>query len=184
MRIENSLLDVARQHPSPNYDDRPDETDIDLIVVHGISLPPADFGGPWIDQLFTNTLDPEQHAYFREIHDQRVSSHLLIRRDGEIIQYVPFDKRAWHAGESSFAGRPMCNDYAIGIELEGTDDIPYEAIQYENLADVIACIMSAYPSISLGRVTGHCDVSPGRKTDPGELFDWHRLYALLKVHGL
>lgn len=182
MRIENGFLDVARQHPSPNCDDRLAGADVDLVVVHGISLPPAEFGGPWIDQLFTNKLDPEQHAYFREIHEQRVSSHLLIRRDGEIVQYVPFDKRAWHAGESSFAGRPQCNDYAVGIEMEGTDDRSYEAIQYDTLTDVIACLMHEYPGISLQRITGHCDVSPGRKTDPGEAFDWPHLTALLKLH--
>lgn len=184
MRIDNGSLDVARQHPSRNCDDRLDGADVDLVVVHGISLPPAEFGGPWIDQLFTNKLDPEQHVYFREIHEQRVSSHLLIRRDGEIVQYVPFNRRAWHAGESSFAGRPQCNDYAVGIEMEGTDDRPYEAIQYDMLADVIACLMREYPGISLERIAGHCDVSPGRKTDPGEAFDWQHLYSLIKLRDV
>lgn len=184
MQIVNGLLDIARQQPSPNCDARPPGQPIDLLVIHGISLPPGEFGGPWIDALFTNCLDPLAHDYFRDIHQLRVSSHLLIRRDGEVVQYVPFEQRAWHAGESCFDGRNGCNDFAIGIELEGTDDTPYSAEQYEQLAEITACLMQAYPAISRERVAGHCDIAPARKTDPGESFDWQRLHALLKVHGI
>lgn len=184
MQIKNGLLDIARQQPSPNCDARPAGQPIDLIVIHSISLPPGEFGGPWIDALFTNQLDPHAHDYFREIHELRVSSHLLIRRDGEVVQYVPFEQRAWHAGESCFDGREACNDFAIGIELEGTDDTPYTPEQYEQLADITVLLMQAYPAITSERVAGHCDIAPGRKTDPGDAFDWQRLGALLRVHGI
>jgi AmpD protein len=173
------LLDVARQVPSPHCDDRPAGNVIDLAVVHGISLPPGEFGGPWIDALFTNTLDPEAHPYFREIHQLKVSAHLLIRRDGELVQYVPFHKRAWHAGVSSFLGRERCNDFSVGIELEGCDDRPYEPVQYARLGEVLAALMRAYPAINPARIAGHCDIAPGRKLDPGPFFEWPRLYALL-----
>ncbi len=184
MQINNGLLDIARQQPSPNCDERPSGRAIDLLVIHGISLPPGEFGGPWIDALFTNQLDPQAHEYFQTIHELRVSSHLLIRRDGEVVQYVPFEQRAWHAGESCFAGQDCCNDFAIGIELEGSDDTPYTPEQYEQLSDVMACLIQAYPEITTERVAGHCDIAPGRKTDPGESFDWQRLHALLRVHGI
>ena len=141
-------------------------------MIHGISLPPGEFGGSGIDELFTNTLDPEEHPYYQEIHELRVSSHLLIRRDGEIVQYVPFHQRAWHAGESCFQGRHRCNDFSIGIELQGVDDQPYTGIQYKQLAEIVAMIMSHYPGVSEQRITGHADISPQRKTDPGEAFDW------------
>jgi len=183
MRIDphTGLLDVARQVASPNWDERPAGCPIDLAVVHGISLPPCEFGGPWIDALFTNTLDPEVHPYFREIHQLKVSSHLLIRRDGELVQYVPFHKRAWHAGVSCFEGRERCNDFSIGIELEGCDFQPYEPLQYQRLGEVLGALMAAYPGINPARIAGHCDIAPGRKVDPGPFFEWPRLYAALGV---
>ena len=181
MKIDTTtgILDGARQVQCPNFDDRPDETDFDLIVVHGISLPPGEFGGPWIDALFTNSLNPEQHPYFKQVYQLEVSSHLLIRRNGEIVQYVPFHKRAWHAGKSEFQFRPRCNDFSIGIELEGTDDIPYEDIQYQQLAKVIEILCASYPKLDLSRIAGHSDIAPGRKTDPGPVFDWQRLRQML-----
>ncbi|MGD8642357.1 MAG: 1,6-anhydro-N-acetylmuramyl-L-alanine amidase AmpD [Gammaproteobacteria bacterium] len=181
MKIDKrtGLLDQARHVDSPNCDDRPDETDISLIVVHGISLPPGEFGGPWVDALFTNSLNPEEHEYFREIHQLEVSSHLLIRRDGEIVQYVPFHKRAWHAGQSSYQNRQRCNDFSIGIELEGTDDQSYEQAQYEQLAKVIDVLCNTYASLNTQHIAGHCDIAPGRKTDPGPAFDWNKFRDLL-----
>ena len=177
--ITSGLLDEARQVACPNYDNRPDETDIDLIVVHGISLPPGDYGGPWIDALFTNSLNPDEHPYFKEIHQLEVSSHLLIRRDGEIVQYVPFHKRAWHAGQSQYENRQRCNDFSIGIELEGSDEQDYENEQYLQLARIIETLCATYPKLSTQRIAGHSDIAPGRKTDPGAAFDWQRLYRLL-----
>ncbi len=173
------LISPARQVVSPNWDERPDGTAIDLIVVHGISLPPGEYGGPWIDALFTNTLDPEAHPYFAEIHQLRVSSHLLIRRNGELVQYVPFHRRAWHAGVSQYEGRERCNDFSIGIELEGSDEAPYEPAQYARLAEVIAALERAYPGLSRDRLVGHSEIAPGRKTDPGSAFRWPHLLALL-----
>jgi AmpD protein len=167
----------VRQVLSPHFDARPAGTVAELIVVHGISLPPGDFGGPWIDRLFTGHLPPDAHAYFREIAGARVSAHALIRRDGEIVQYVPFGERAWHAGKSEYRGRAACNDFSVGIELEGTDEIPYEDAQYEQLAALIAALLAAYPSLSRERVVAHSDIAPGRKTDPGPTFDWPRLRA-------
>jgi len=177
------LLEQARQVASPNQDERPAGTPVDLVVVHGISLPPCQFGGPWIDQLFTNALDPQAHPYFATIHALRVSAHVLIRRDGELVQYVPFDRRAWHAGASCFEGRERCNDFSIGIELEGCDELPYEDVQYDRLGALLAALMTAYPSIRPARVAGHCHIAPGRKVDPGPHFDWSRLYALLGEAG-
>jgi AmpD protein len=174
------LLEGARVEPSPNCDDRPAGATTDLIVVHGISLPPGEFGGPWIDRLFANQLPPDAHPYFATIADLHVSSHLLIRRDGEVVQYVPFHRRAWHAGTSSWQGRERCNDFSIGIELEGADDTPYESTQYATLARVIATLCRAYPALRAERVVGHSDVSPGRKTDPGLAFDWPRLRTLVQ----
>jgi AmpD protein len=178
--VERGLLGLARQEPSPNCDDRPPGTVVDLIVVHGISLPPGEFGGPWIDRLFTNRLPREAHPYFEAVADLKVSAHLLVRRDGEVVQYVPFHWRAWHAGASSWQGRERCNDYSIGIELEGTDHGPYESAQYAVLARVIAALCRSYPALSPGRVVGHSDVAPGRKSDPGVAFDWPRLRSLLR----
>jgi AmpD protein len=175
------LLRAARQVPSPNCDDRPAGAIAELIVVHGISLPPDEFGGPWIDRLFTNTLPADQHPYFATIAGREVSSHLLIRRDGEIVQYVPFHRRAWHAGASSYGGRERCNDFSIGIELEGADEIAYEPVQYHALRTVILQLCAAYPTLSLERIAGHSDIAPGRKTDPGAAFDWPRLQAMLRI---
>lgn len=168
------LLEGVRYVPSPNYDDRPDENDISLLVIHNISLPPNEFGGPYIEQLFTNCLDPDEHVYFEGICTLRVASHLLIRREGEIIQFVPFHKRAWHAGESCYEGRTCCNDFSIGIELEGADDIPFEDAQYTSLLDATGALMRAYSGLNDNRIAGHSDIAPGRKTDPGQAFDWHR----------
>ena len=178
---ESGLLRGARQVPSPNFDARPDGILPELIVVHGISLPPSQFGGPWIDRLFTNTLPPDEHPYFATISQLKVSSHALIRRDGEVVQYVPFHRRAWHAGASSYQGRERCNDFSIGIELEGADETPYEPAQYRMLSAVIQELCAAYPSLSLSRIAGHSDIAPERKTDPGPAFDWQRLYALLRA---
>ncbi|MGC3979786.1 MAG: 1,6-anhydro-N-acetylmuramyl-L-alanine amidase AmpD [Steroidobacteraceae bacterium] len=175
------LLLQARQVASPNQDARPADMAADLLIVHGISLPPGEYGGAWIDRLFTNTLDWNAHPYFKQIEGMKVSSHLLIRRDGEAVQYVPFQQRAWHAGVSSYQGRERCNDFSIGIELEGTDDSPYEAEQYRTLARVILALCAAYPSLSLQHLVGHSDVAPGRKTDPGDSFDWSRLRAMLRA---
>ncbi len=171
----------VRQVESPNCDARPDGVAPDLLVVHGISLPPGGFGGPWIDHLFTNALDPEGHPYFAAVCGLRVSSHLLIRRDGEITQYVPFHERAWHAGPSVFEGRSACNDFSIGIELEGTDTTPYADVQYPVLARVVAALCAAYPGLSPARLTGHSDIAPGRKTDPGPAFDWPRARRLVEL---
>lgn len=177
----SGLLRGARQVPSPNFDARPGGILPELIVVHGISLPPEQFGGPWIDRLFTNSLPPDEHPYFATMWTLKVSSHLLIRRDGEPVQYVPFHERAWHAGASSYQGRERCNDFSIGIELEGGDEIAYEPAQYRMLSAVILTLCDAYPSLSLTRIAGHSDIAPGRKTDPGPAFDWQRLYALLRA---
>jgi AmpD protein len=178
---DQGLLRGARQVASPNFDARPGGILPELIVVHGISLPPDQFGGPWIDRLFTNTLPADEHPYFATIQNLRVSSHLLIRRDGELVQYVPFQERAWHAGASSYQGRERCNDFSIGIELEGADEVAYEPAQYRMLGAVIVMLCNAYPSLSLTRIAGHSDIAPGRKTDPGPAFDWQRLYALLRA---
>lgn len=174
------LLAGARQVASPNWDERPPGSVAELIVVHGISLPPDEFGGPWIDALFTNSLPAHQHPYFAAVADRKVSSHLLIRREGEVVQYVPFQRRAWHAGVSQYGGRERCNDFSVGIELEGADHIPYEPAQYRVLAATILALCAAYPTLSLERIAGHSDIAPGRKTDPGDAFDWPRLRALLR----
>jgi AmpD protein len=162
----------ARQVTSPNQDARPAGVAPDLIVVHGISLPPGEFGGHWIERLFTNTLPRDAHPYFAEIADLRVSAHLLVRRSGEVVQFVDFDRRAWHAGKSSYEGREACNDFSIGIELEGADEAPYERIQYRALGACIRALCAATPTLSTARIVGHSDIAPGRKTDPGSSFDW------------
>ena len=174
------LLEPARQSSSPNQDDRPSGVEPSLVVIHGISLPPGEFGGPHIEELFSNALDPDAHPYFREIIHLRVSTHLLIRRDGELVQFVPLNRRAWHAGESFFRGRDCCNDFSIGIELEGTDESPYTDAQYFALEAVLHGIMQTYPDINPFAIAGHCDIAPGRKSDPGPAFDWLRLYDGLK----
>jgi AmpD protein len=176
---DNGLMLGVRQIASPNYDARPPGVEADLIVVHGISLPPGEFGGPWIDQLFTNTLPAEIHPYFAEVSSLRVSSHLVVQRDGAVTQYVSFTDRAWHAGTSFFQGREACNDFSVGVELEGTDTLEYEAPQYRALAEVVAALCAAYPRLSSQRMAGHSDISPGRKTDPGPAFDWPRAHRLI-----
>lgn len=173
------LIKEARQQPSPNCDSRPDESDISLIVIHGISLPPGKFGHDYIDQLFCNKLNPSEHPYFEEISELKVSSHLLIRRDGELVQYVPLHKRAWHAGVSCYKKRDCCNDYSIGIELEGEDETPYTDIQYQVLSKIIKSLINSYPDLTQQTIAGHSDIAPGRKTDPGEAFDWKHLNKLL-----
>jgi N-acetyl-anhydromuramoyl-L-alanine amidase len=172
--LESGLMRGARHVASPNYDARPPGVETDLIVVHGISLPPGEFGGPWIERLFLNTLPQDLHPYFAEIGAVRVSAHLLVARDGALTQFVKFTDRAWHAGQSSYDGRPACNDYSIGVELEGTDTLDYEAAQYDALAEVVAALCDAYPRLSADRMVGHSEISPGRKTDPGPSFDWER----------
>jgi AmpD protein len=174
-------IDGVPFFPSPNCDERPPGGDISLLVVHGISLPPGEFGGPWIEDLFLNRLDPAVHPYFEQIQVLRVSSHVLIRRDGEVRQYVPFTRRAWHAGQSRHEGRERCNDFSVGVELEGTDEEPYEEPQYRALAQLARALGRAYPALTAGRIVGHSDISPGRKTDPGPAFDWERLRALLRA---
>ena len=170
------LIEPARQCLSPNHDERPDNEEPGLLVVHGISLPPGEFGGAEIEQLFTNTLDWDAHPYFSEIRGLEVSSHLLIRRDGELIQFVPFTHRAWHAGESFFRGRHCCNDFSLGIELEGEDETPYTDEQYAVLIGVTNALLAAYPGLTARKIAAHSDISAGRKTDPGPAFDWLRLY--------
>jgi AmpD protein len=161
----------VRYLPSPNCDERPAGAQIELLVIHSISLPPGEFGGPGIEDLFLNRLDKSRHPYYAAIADLRVSAHFLVRRDGALLQFVPCVKRAWHAGVSSWRGRSRCNDFSIGIELEGADDIPFETAQYETLASVTRAVQSAYPIVE---ILGHDDIAPGRKTDPGPSFDWPR----------
>lgn len=170
--LGSALILGATQIASPNCDARPPGVEAELIVVHGISLPPGEFGGPWIDRLFTNTLPAELHPYFAEVEAMRVSSHLVVRRDGALTQFVKFTDRAWHAGSSSYNGRESCNDFSIGVELEGSDDVPYEYAQYAALAGVVAALCAAYPRLSPDRLVGHSEIAPGRKTDPGPAFDW------------
>ena len=179
MRIDQGWLSTATALASPNADPRPDKSDISLLVIHNISLPPGQFGGGHVSELFTNTLDPNTHPYFAEIANFKVSAHLLIDREGVVIQFVPFDQRAWHAGVSAFAGRPACNDFSIGIELEGTDTDPYTHLQYECLVKITQCLIAEYPALSSERVAGHSDIAPDRKTDPGPAFDWARFKALI-----
>lgn len=170
------IVHGARQIASPNFDARPSDLPVDLLVVHAISLPPEQFGGPGIEQLFTNTLNPGEHPYYECISSLHVSSHLLVRRTGEVLQFVSTLARAWHAGVSSFAGRERCNDFSIGIELEGSDNQPFEAVQYRTLAELIASLARRHP---LANVVGHSDIAPGRKTDPGPFFNWTLLGELI-----
>ena len=179
--IKNGLLESARILNSPNHDDRGDESDISLIVLHNISLPPNEFGGKGIEQLFTNSLDKTEHPFYEKIHELCVSSHLLIRRDGEIVQFVPFHKRAWHAGVSQYLGRNVCNDFSIGIEMEGTDFEPFEDIQYEVLEQTIKALLNTYPSLKPDAITGHEHIAAGRKTDPGPYFEWEKLSETLNA---
>ena len=178
MNIAQHWLTDATRTPSPNFDERTNPADISLLVIHCISLPPGQFGNHYIDQLFCNQLAANEHPYFKDIHALKVSAHVLIRRDGSCVQYVPFDKRAWHAGQSNYLGRERCNDFSIGIELEGTESIAYTDRQYEQLAVLITLLLKTYPGLSHQRITGHSDIAPGRKTDPGASFDWEKLRAL------
>lgn len=181
MNIDSNTgwLDCARQIASPNCDARPSEHTLDLIVIHSISLPPGEFGSQYIDDLFCNCLDPHVHEYFQAIHTLRVSAHVLIRRSGEMTQYVSFNDRAWHAGESNYQGRSACNDFSVGIELEGADTVPFTEEQYVALAELIRVLCASYSHLTKERVVGHCDIAPGRKTDPGTVFDWQKLERLL-----
>lgn len=177
-------LDDVRHCPSPNFDTRPTACAIDLLVIHNISLPPAEFGGPYIEQFFCNCLDHSAHRYFEEIKDLQVSAHFLVRRDGEIVQFVSLFDRAWHAGVSSYQGRERCNDFSVGIELEGADDIPYCDAQYASLTTLTQLIAARCPGINPQAITGHSDIAPGRKTDPGPVFDWTRfLDSLMTGEG-
>lgn len=179
MKIEKHWLSPANKVPSPNCDDRPIDEPISLLVVHCISLPPEQFGGEYIDQLFCNQLNPNEHPYFKEIHQLRVSAHLLIKRSGELVQYVPFNKRAWHAGISVYNNRQKCNDFSIGIELEGSENQTYTAQQYEKLISVSKVLIQYYPALSSQQIVGHSDIAPGRKKDPGSFFNWDKFLSAL-----
>ena len=171
---DDGWLGAARRVDSPNFEPRPPGTEVSLLVIHNISLPPGEFGGPWVEDFFLNRLDATAHPYFAEIAGLQVSAHFFLRRDGELIQFVSADQRAWHAGASAWQGRPNCNDYSVGIELEGADDVPFAAIQYERLLSLLAVLKARYP---ITDVVGHSDVAPGRKSDPGPCFDWTALQS-------
>ena len=181
--VDGWLLDdgtnAVERCPSPNCNERPEPADIELLVIHNISLPPGSFGGPHIHELFTNSLDPNAHEYFADIAHLEVSAHILIRRDGAITQFVPFTQRAWHAGVSSWNGREGCNDFSIGIELEGADDVPYEPAQYKKLQEVTRLLLKVYPKLTAQNIAGHCDIASGRKTDPGPAFQWNAYLSSL-----
>jgi AmpD protein len=177
LRIDAAGIAVgARQVPSPNADARPPGTEITLLVVHNISLPPGTFGGDAVLRLFTNTLDWTSHPAYAPLRDLRVSAHFFVRRTGEVVQFVPCLRRAWHAGTSAWRGRPGCNDFSIGIELEGTDTAPYADVQYRHLARLVLALRQRYP---IAEIVGHSDIAPARKTDPGPAFEWARLRALV-----
>jgi N-acetyl-anhydromuramoyl-L-alanine amidase len=177
--VATGLLTNTRQVLSPFCDARPAGVVPSLIVVHGISLPPGEFGGPWIERLFTGNLNVKAHPFFLGLQGWRVSAHVVIRRDGAAVQFVPFGARAWHAGQSEYRGRTACNDFSVGIELEGTDHTPYTDAQYTSLAALCAALLRTYPSLSAEAIAGHSDIAPGRKTDPGPAFEWERWRALL-----
>ncbi len=172
-------LSDAQLVPSPNFDARPDGAEIDLVVIHAISLPPGQFGGPYIEQLFTNRLVPDEHAYFADIHRLRVSAHFLITRRGRLLQFVDIYARAWHAGESCWEGRSRCNDFSVGVELEGCDELPLEVAQYTRLTSLLKDLLHRLPALSVMRVVGHSDIAPTRKTDPGPHFDWAQVRKAL-----
>ncbi|MEW5249274.1 1,6-anhydro-N-acetylmuramyl-L-alanine amidase AmpD [Microbulbifer discodermiae] len=180
-QLESGWLAGARRVPSPHCDQRPADTPIELLVIHCISLPPGQYGGSHIDDFFSGALDVDADPYFEGIAGLRVSAHLLIDRHGRVTQYVPLDKRAWHAGQSSFCGRSDCNDFSVGIELEGLDSDSYTDAQYQALAEVTAAIMLAYPGITADNITGHSDIAPDRKLDPGPGFDWGRYHTELSA---
>lgn len=171
-------LETVRKCPSPNYSKR-ESNEVSLLVLHNISLPPGEFGNENVEKLFTNQLDPEEHPYFKEIYELKVSSHLFIDREGLIVQFVPFDLAAWHAGVSNFKGRDNCNQFSIGIELEGTDNAKYSKEQYDSLVRVTKILMSKFPEIKKENIVGHSDIAPERKTDPGESFDWNFFLSAL-----
>ena len=179
MGIEEGWLQGAERCPSPNCNERPKGAAISLLILHNISLPPGEFGGSSVREFFCNELDCDAHPYFDQLRETQVSAHLLIERDGNVVQFVPFEQRAWHAGDSCFDGRDNCNDFSIGIELEGSDDAAYTEAQYASLARVTQALMQAYPAITAERIAGHSDIAPGRKTDPGPHFDWPKLKNLL-----
>jgi N-acetyl-anhydromuramoyl-L-alanine amidase len=181
--IANNLLSGARLLESPNQSERPADTEIDLLVIHNISLPPGEYGNRCIDQLFCNQLDAESHPFFEEIADLKVSSHLLIDRQGGVTQYVPFDRKAWHAGESVYSGRSNCNDFSIGIELEGSDFEAFAEAQYDSLILITNLLLEVYPCLILDRIVGHSDIAAGRKTDPGPFFNWAKVKSALKQAG-
>lgn len=169
---------AARRVPSPNFDQRPPGMPVDLVVLHNISLPPGQFGSGDIEAFFQNRLDPDKHPFFATIHQVQVSAHFLVTRQGELVQFVPCTQRAWHAGQSDFFGRSRCNDFSIGIEVEGCDDLPFTSAQYDTVAALVPALMAAYP---VRAIAGHSDIAPGRKTDPGPHFDWDRFAASAAV---
>ncbi|KKW82374.1 N-acetyl-anhydromuranmyl-L-alanine amidase [Acinetobacter sp. AG1] len=177
-QVQAGKLIGATQIASPNFNTRPDGVDIQLVVIHNISLPPSQFGGGYIQQFFQNKLDWSIHPYFQTIEGMQVSAHLLILRTGEVIQFVNFNDRSWHAGRSSYLAQKECNDYSIGIELEGSDDLPFEIEQYQALVEVVTLLRQAYPKIQ-NHIAGHSDIAPKRKTDPGLYFDWQLFRQLL-----
>ncbi|HMW72002.1 MAG TPA: 1,6-anhydro-N-acetylmuramyl-L-alanine amidase AmpD [Cellvibrionaceae bacterium] len=177
--ISNGLIQPARWVASPNYSARPSAGDISLLVVHNISLPPGEFGGGHVEAFFQNRLDTSLHPYFAAIAELQVSAHCLIDRAGLLVQFVNLYERAWHAGVSSFEGRPNCNDYSIGIELEGTDELAFTAAQYQTLAALARALMAEFPLITPARIVGHSHIAPGRKTDPGPAFDWDYFHGIL-----
>lgn len=181
MKINNHWLTSAHKIDSPNCDERDDENDISLIVIHCISLPEGQFGTPFIKQLFTNQLDARTDPSFADICHLQVSSHIVIERNGTVTQYVPFNMRAWHSGHSQYKGREKCNDFSIGIELEGSTITPYTQLQYLQLATLIQCLIQTYPKLNWQTITGHSDIAPLRKSDPGKYFDWVRLYKQLEL---
>lgn len=182
LTINEGWLEGVEHQPSPHFNERPDGQAISLLVVHNISLPPRQFGGEYITDLFLGRLSPTAHPSFEEIYQMQVSAHCLVKRSGDIVQYVSFNDRAWHAGVSSFCGKTQCNDFSIGIELEGTDDIPYEQCQYQALAKIAKALTHNYSSLL--DVAGHCDIAPERKTDPGHIFDWQYFLSLLDDKAL
>lgn len=183
-QISEGWLEGCEYVASPNYGERPRGSKVELVVVHNISLPPGEFGGSYVTDLFTNSLDPLEHPYFEEIAHLRVSAHFLIRRDGDVVQFVSTQDMAWHAGVSQWRSREKCNEFSIGIELEGTDTHLYTQEQYARLEEIIRKCRAVHPDIEEDAIVGHSDISPGRKTDPGESFDWQELQARLGIESL
>jgi len=180
---ETGVVAGARQVPSPNCDDRPSDCRINAVIIHAISLPPGEFGNDYIERFFQNCLPRDAHPFFKKIHEVHVSAHFLIRRDGEVVQFVPVFKRAWHAGPSSCMGREAVNDFSVGIELEGCDDVEFEALQYNSLEMLTRVLTDGIPSLSASNIYGHSDIAPGRKTDPGPYFDWPRYRLALGIEN-